>query len=145
MERECQGTLEVTAARARPLSCESLIGELLQRAGFEEIEVTRRERDGGIDVRAILVVGGLSRVTTAVQVKRWRRSVPIDIVRALRGALSVHEHGLIVTTSKFTRDATDEATAIGRAPIGLVDGDTLIDLLAEHQLGLVKRGRTLRH
>jgi restriction endonuclease Mrr len=56
-----------------PSTFESLIAELLQRAGFEEIEVTRRERDGGIDVRAILVVGGLSRVTTAVQVKRWRR------------------------------------------------------------------------
>lgn len=122
-----------------PSTFESLIGELLQRAGFEEIEVTRRERDGGIDVRAILVVGGLSRVTTAVQVKRWRRAIPIDVVRALRGALSVHEQGLIVTTSKFTRDATAEATAVGRAPIGLVDGDTLIDLLAEHQLGLVRR------
>jgi restriction system protein len=122
-----------------PATFESLIGELLQRAGFEEIEVTRRERDGGIDVRAILVIGGLSRVTMAVQVKRWRRSVPIEVVRELRGALSVHEQGLIVTTSKFTRDATAEATATGRAPIELVNGDTLIDLLTEHQLGLVKR------
>lgn len=122
-----------------PSTFESLIGELLQRAGFEEIEVTRRERDGGIDVRAILVVGGLSRVTTAVQVKRWRRPVPVDIVRALRGSLNVHEQGLIVTTSKFTRGSKEEATAVGRAPIGLVDGDALIDLLAEHQLGLIKR------
>jgi restriction system protein len=122
-----------------PATFESLIGELLQRAGFEEIEVTRRERDGGVDVRAVLAVGGLSQVATAVQVKRWRRSVPIEVVRELRGALSVHEQGLIVTTSKFTREATAEATATGRAPIGLVDGDTLIDLLAEHQLGLVKR------
>jgi hypothetical protein len=126
-----------------PATFESLIGELLQRAGYEEIEVTRRERDGGVDVRAILAVGGLSQVATAVQVKRWRRPVPIEVVRELRGALSVNEHGLIVTTSKFTRDATAEATATGRAPIGLVDGDTLIDLLAEHQLGLIKKDAAL--
>src|ERR1035441_3597431 len=95
---------------------ESLIGELLQLAGLEGIEVTRRERDGGIDVRAILVIGGLSRITTAAQVKRWRRSVPIEVARELCGALSVHEQGLTVTTLKFTRDATAEATAPGCGP-----------------------------
>jgi hypothetical protein len=118
---------------------ESLVSEPLKRAGVDEFEVTRRDRDGGVDVRAILVVGGLSMVTTAVQVMRWRKSVPIEIVRDLRGALSVHEQGLIMITSKFTRDATAEASAAGRAPIGLVNGDELIDLLVEHQLGVIKR------
>ena len=53
--------------------------------------------------------------------------MPIEVARELCGALSVHEQGLTVTTSKFTRDATAEATAPGRAHIGLVNGDTLID------------------
>jgi len=126
-----------------PSTFEALIGELLERVGYEDIEVTRRERDGGIDVRAVLTVGGLSRVATAIQVKRWKRNVPIDVVRALRGALNIDERGLVITTSGFTRDALTEGSASGRAQIGLIGGATLVDLLTEHELGIVKRDVSL--
>lgn len=126
-----------------PSTFEALIGELLERVGYEDIEVTRRERDGGIDVRAVLTVGGLSRVATAIQVKRWKRNVPIDVVRALRGALNIDERGLVITTSGFTRDALMEGAASGRAQIGLIGGAMLVDLLTEHGLGIVKRDVSL--
>jgi restriction system protein len=122
-----------------PYAFEGLIADLLERAGFEEIEPTKRSADGGIDVRAVLTVGGLARVITAIQVKRWRRNVPIETVRELRGSLNADEQGLIVTLSDFTRDALVEATAAGRAPIGLLGGEALVDLLAEHGLGFVRQ------
>lgn len=126
-----------------PSTFEALIGELLERVGYEDIEVTRRDRDGGIDVRAVLTVGGLSRVSTAIQVKRWKRNVPIDVVRALRGALNIDERGLVITTSGFTKDALVEGSASGRAQIGLIGGPMLVDLLTEHGLGIVKRDVSL--
>ncbi|MBA2631257.1 MAG: restriction endonuclease [Thermoleophilaceae bacterium] len=49
-----------------PGTFEELIGELLERIGFEGVEVTRRSGDGGIDVRGVLTVGGVTRVKTAI-------------------------------------------------------------------------------
>lgn len=122
-----------------PIAFESLVADLLERAGFEEIEQTQASGDGGIDIRGMLTVGGLARVVTAIQVKRWRKNVPIEIVRALRGSLNPTEQGLVVTLSDFTKDAVIEATAPGRAPIGLLNGAALVDLLAEHGLGFVRK------
>jgi restriction system protein len=59
-----------------PGTFEELIGELLEKIGFEDVEVTRRSGDGGIDVRGVLTVGGVTRVKTAIQVKRWANKVP---------------------------------------------------------------------
>ena len=44
-----------------PGTFEELIGELLERIGFEDVEVTKRSGDGGIDVRGVLTVGGVTR------------------------------------------------------------------------------------
>src|SRR5260370_42591770 len=50
-----------------PRAFEDLIGTLLSVLGFEDVEVTRYSGDGGIDVRAVLTVGGVTYVRTAVQ------------------------------------------------------------------------------
>jgi restriction system protein len=121
-----------------PGTFEELIGELLERIGFEEVEVTRRSADGGIDVRGVLTVGGVTRVKTAIQVKRWTNNVPDRIVRELRGSIGPAEQGLIITTSDFTRPAVREAEMPERAPVTLIDGNMLVELLAENEIG-VKR------
>jgi HJR/Mrr/RecB family endonuclease len=61
---------------------ESLIGELLVALGFVDVEVTRYSKDGGIDLRATLAVGGVTDVKTAIQVKRWSRNIASRTVRA---------------------------------------------------------------
>jgi len=48
--------------------------------------------------------------------------------------------GTIVTTSRFAKGTTQEAAfATGAAPITLIDGDKLVDLLIEHGIGVRKR------
>ena len=74
------------------------------RLGFVDVEVTSYSRDGGVDVRGTLAVGGVTNVKTAIQVKRWAKNVAGKTVRELRGGLSPHERGLIITTAGFTRD-----------------------------------------
>jgi len=61
------------------------------------------------------------------------------IVTQLRGSLQVHQQGIIITTSDFTKDARREAVAANKTRIGLINGDELIDLLVKHQVGVVKR------
>src|SRR6266508_4289617 len=111
VDRTKHGLLE-QLGQIDPGTFEELIGELLERIGFEEVEVTRRSGDGGIDVRGVLTVGGVTRVKTAIQVKRWANTIPDRIVRELRGSLGPAEQGLIITTSGFTRPAVAEAKMI---------------------------------
>jgi Restriction endonuclease/HB1, ASXL, restriction endonuclease HTH domain len=126
-------------AEIDPGTFEELIGELLERIGFEDVEVTRRSGDGGIDVRGVLTVGGVTRVKTAIQVKRWANNVPDRIVRELRGSIGPSEQGLIITTSRFTRSAIEEAQMTERAPVALINGELLVDLLTENEIGVTRR------
>jgi restriction system protein len=71
----------------------------LTAIGFEEVEVTSRTKDGGIDVRGTLVVGDVIRTRLAVQVKRWKQNVQSPVIQQVRGSLGAHEQGLIITTT----------------------------------------------
>lgn len=126
-----------------PGDFEELVGHLLAAVGFEEVTVTKRSADGGIDVRGVLVVAGSVRTKMAVQVKRWRNNVQAPVVQRVRGSLGAHEQGLIVTTSDFSPGARDEAARVDASPVGLVNGDQLVSLLMEHELGVAKRSYDL--
>ncbi len=117
---------------------EALVAELLLALGFDEetLQATPFRNDGGIDVRGILKAGNITDVNAAVQVKRWKSNVQAPVVQALRGSLTVHEQGIIITTSKFSKGAQQEAQATGKSRISLVDGERLLDLLIEHEIGV---------
>jgi restriction system protein len=124
---------------------ETLIGELLIAVGFEEstVHITPYSNDGGIDVRGILNVANMTAVNAAVQAKRWKGNVQANVVRELRGSLTTHEQGVIITTSNFSSGARDEANAIGKAPISLINGAELIEMLIEHSIGVSKVPHTV--
>lgn len=124
-------------ATMEPQAFEYLIGQLLIAIGFEDVEVTRYSADGGIDVRGRLAVGGVTNVETAIQVKRWKNNVQDKVVRELRGGLSSQERGLIITLSDFTSPAYKEAEKADRTPISLLNGEGLIDLLVDNEIGVV--------
>lgn len=127
--------------RMPPDRFEALIRELLIRMGFDEntVKVTPPSNDGGIDVMGVYRAAGLTEVSAAVQVKRWKNNVGPTTVTQLRGSLQVHQQGIIITTSDFTRSARAEAAAANKTRIGLINGDELIDLLVKHQVGVAKR------
>lgn len=119
-----------------PKAFEELIGRLLEALGFEDVEVTNFYGDAGVDVRGTLSVGGVTNVRTAIQVKRKAQSVGAPLVQQLRGSLSTHERGLIITVGHFTAKAAAEAVMPDRPPISLVDGSRLIELLVDSQIGV---------
>jgi len=95
-----------------PAAFEELIGQLLGALGFDQVQVTQRSGDGGIDVRGTLVVGDVIRTRMAVQVKKWKISSNVQkpTVQQVRGSLGAHEQGLIITTSDFSKGAQEEAS-----------------------------------
>lgn len=117
---------------------EELVGVLLTELGFEDVVVTRRAGDKGIDVRGTFVAAGVIRTDMAIQVKRYANNVRAPEIRSLRGSLDPNERGLFITTSGFAKGAREEATLANRQPIGLIDGSELATLLTQYEIG-VKR------
>ena len=113
---------------------------LLEEMTYQNVEVTARSNDGGVDVVGDIEVG-ITSVREVVQAKRHRRPIQRKDLDALRGSLYRFEavRGTIVTTSRFAKGTQEAAFATGAAPITLVDGDKLVDLLIEHGIGVRKR------
>lgn len=117
---------------------EALVGRFLIALGFEEVEVTKKCGDNGIDVRGTMLTGDVVRTRMAVQVKRWKigRNIQAPHVQQVRGSLGAHEQGLIITTSGFSKGARGEARRADVKPVGLMDGEHLVRLLAEQEIGV---------
>jgi restriction system protein len=122
---------------------EELMARLLAEMGFEDIQVTKRSGDGGIDVRGTLVVGDSIRMRMAVQVKKWKRNVQAPIVQQVRGSLGTHEQGLIVTTSDFATGAHEEALRPNAVPVALMNGKQLVALLVEYSIGVTRQSHDI--
>jgi len=134
--RRARGQLLAHLATISPAGFEELIGQLLVALGFQEVVVTGRSGDGGIDVRGTLVVGEVIRTRMAVQVKRWKANVQAPTVQQVRGSLGTHDQGLIITTSDYSSGARTEAERPNAVPVALMNGDQLVRLLVEHQIGV---------
>ncbi|MFC2138126.1 restriction endonuclease [Bacteroidota bacterium] len=121
-----------------PFQFEYLAAELLRKIGYENVEVTKRSGDKGIDVSANLTVSGLTNVKTVIQVKRYKKgnNVSGKYITQLRGSAEVDQRGLIITTSDFTKDAINESKAQNKMPVALVNGEKLINLLFTYKVGV---------
>lgn len=122
-----------------PFKFEELIGEVLRQLGFENIIVTQKSGDGGIDVMGELVVAGAIKNNICVQVKRWRNNVQRGSISELRGSLRPHQTGLFITTSDFSKSAVLEAKDPYKAPISLINGRELVEMLCDFGIGVVSR------
>lgn len=138
---DCEPYLDKCLLRIRslpPKGFESLCQRLLRESGFEEVTVTGRSGDGGIDGQGILKLNSFVSFRVLFQCKRYKESVGPNTIRDFRGAMAGRaEKGLILTTGYFTAQAEAEASRDGAQPIELVDGDSLVRLLAELELGLM--------
>ncbi|NUU20210.1 MAG: restriction endonuclease [Streptomycetaceae bacterium] len=115
-----------------PIAFEGLVAELFRTRGLRAV-TTQRSGDGGVDVEA-MDPDPLSGGKIVVQVKRYRHTVPPTAVRDLYG--TVHDvganKGVLVTTSTF---GPSSYTFARGKPLTLINGEELVDLLAQCGLG----------
>lgn len=119
-----------------PFQFEELVGEVLRNLGFENIAVTSKSGDGGIDVTGELVVAGAIKNSVCVQVKRWRNNVQRSSISELRGSLRPHQTGLFITTSDYSKPSIEEANDPYKAPISLINGRELVDIMCDFGMGV---------
>ena len=143
--RQVRQALRKRLLGLKPKEFEELVGLLLVEMGFEDIDVVGRTGDGGIDVRAMLVVGDVIRIRMAIQAKRWKlgSNVQAPDVQRVRGSLGTHDQGLIITTSDFSPGACREAERADAVPVALMNGEQLVLLLSEHDVGVTRRSHEM--
>ena len=118
---------------------EELCALVLRSYGFENVSVTQRSGDKGIDGEGYLFLNRFVRTKVKFQCKRYEKTVGPEKIREFRGALRSEERGIFLTSGSFTRGAIDEANAPNIVPIELVDIDRFLDILIEQKIGVKER------
>lgn len=113
---------------------EILVTHVLSALGFEGAEHTGRTGDGGVDAKGVLDISGLARIQLFVQAKRYRlgSKITANVVKQLRSSIPQGAQGAFITTADFQDRAKGIANEVGFARIGLINGEQLVDILAEH-------------
>jgi restriction system protein len=130
--------------KTTPSQFERLVRDLLEAMGYQDVQITGRSGDRGVDVVGTAQYG-ITTIKEFVQVKRHRASIQRPILDQLRGALPYHQaiRGTIITLGTFSSGAKQAALFPGAAPITLIDGDRLIELLVKHEIGIKSKPAVL--
>lgn len=116
---------------------ERLSQRLLRESGFIQVTVTGRSGDGGIDGYGTLQLNSLVSFRVLFQCKKYAGVVAPSHIRDFRGAMTGRtDKGIFITTGTFTAEAKREASRDGAPPIELIDGEKLIGMFQELELGL---------
>lgn len=121
---------------------EDFLKPFLECIGLDEVRVTKRSGDGGVDLEGIrygVIDNNDDSVKYIVQAKRYKQSdkIPVDIIDKLRGNMLSGEKGIIITTAGFSKPAIEKASLRKETPIVLIDGKTLVDICIENDIGFV--------
>ena len=115
---------------------EQFIGRLLDSIGFRDTRVVGQSGDEGIDVQTYLTSPLLS-VKVVVQVKRHRANVGPRDISYLRDRWAHRADKLLfITTSDFTAGAREVAAEDRQKRVDLVNGEQLVEVMVEQQLGI---------
>jgi len=129
--------------KAPPAFFEQLVVDLLVAMGYGGSRVDAgqaigQSNDGGID--GIIKEDRLGLDIVYLQAKRWEAPVGSPQVRDFTGSLEGHgaQKGVLITTSKFTKEATDFAKRLQQKKLVLIDGDKLAELMMDFGVGVNK-------
>lgn len=123
--------------KMEPKRFERLVADLLEKIGYEVVRVTGARGDRGVDVVAS-VQFGITTITEVVQVKRYHNTISREVLDQFRGSLHYHKaiRGTLISLGNFSSGCKESAISPGVAPISLIDGDHLLELLFEHKVGI---------
>ncbi len=122
-----------------PRQFEEFAMKFLQVYGFINVNVTNMGPDGGIDGYGKLKVG-LATMNVAFQCKRWSGNVRSQEIQKFRGAIQgKYEQGIFFTTSDFSAKAKELSFQMGAVPIVLLNGQGIINIMIDKELGVEKR------
>ena len=123
---------------------EEMILKLLEKMGYGRPEVTPKSSDHGFDGVIYEDVLGVGRIYT--QAKRYTKE-PVgdkdmnEFIGVLHKNNTRSSNGIFITTSRFTGPAKATAESDSTCNIVLIDGEKLVDLMIEYELGVFVKER----
>ena len=121
-----------------PTGFEHICGRLLREYDFEDIEITQRSHDGGIDGYATLKINPFVNLSVFFQCKKYNGTVPTEKVQAFIGVMETNkrsvEKGIFLTTGSFSKAAFNIEKA--NIKLELIDGDKLVEMFENKELGV---------
>ena len=123
-----------------PSFFERLVVEVIVKMGYggtrqDAGKAIGKSGDGGID--GIIKEDKLGLDAIYIQAKRWENTVGRPEIQKFVGALTGQraKKGLFITTATFSSDAEDYVSRID-AKVVLIDGETLAQLMIDHNVGV---------
>lgn len=124
-----------------PTGFEHLCGRLLKEYNFENVEITQRSNDGGIDGYATLKLNPFVSLSVFFQCKRYQGTVPTEKVQAFIGVMETNrrsvEKGLMITTGSFAKNSHEIEKA--NIKLELIDGEKLVEMFEKVELGVIPK------
>lgn len=140
LRRELADRLLAQVMKSSPAFFERLVVDVLVAMGYggsrtDAGKAVGQSGDGGVD--GIIKEDRLGLDIVYVQAKRWEAAVGSPAVRDFVGSLVGHSagKGVLITTSRFSRDAEDYARKIPQKVV-LIDGTELADLMIDFGVGV---------
>ena len=140
LKNNLAGELLQQLKASSPTQFENIVIDLLVAMGYggsrkEAAKAIGRSGDEGID--GIINEDRLGLDVIYVQAKRWDGTVGRPEIQKFAGALQGQhaKRGIFITTSNFSREATDFASRVDNK-IVLIDGDTLVQYMIDHNVGV---------
>ncbi|MFQ5846632.1 MAG: restriction endonuclease [Candidatus Methylomirabilales bacterium] len=84
-------------------------------------------------------------INAAFQSKRWQQTtISRPEIDKFRGAITGDfDQGIFITTSSFTAEAKQVGFKRGAVPIMLIDGQRIVELMIENNIGVSRRRLSL--
>jgi len=109
--------------------------EFLKDLGFKDIKVTKKSRDGGIDLICYKdIIDGINTIESEkfiVQAKKYDKNIVPEKVRALNDARNIGIRKLFITTSYFAQQARLEAKDM--PDMSLISGKDIINFYIQNK------------
>lgn len=141
LRRQLAQTLLEQVKKSDPSFFEQLVVDLLVAMGYggsraDAGQAIGQSGDEGID--GIIKEDRLGLDIVYLQAKRWENAVGSPEVRNFTGSLEGHgaQKGVLITTSRFTKDARDFAQRLQQKKIVLIDGEQLASLMIDFGVGV---------
>ena len=124
-----------------PEGFEHVCGRLLREYGFEDITITQKSNDKGIDGTATLKINPFLHMSVFFQCKRYDGTVPISHVREFVGVLATErsgvDRGILITTGTFSKEAYEIERK--STNLELIDGEKLVEMFEKAKIGVTPR------
>ena len=140
MKNELANELLQQLKTSSPRQFENIVIDLLVAMGYggsrkEAAKAIGKSGDEGID--GIINEDRLGLDVIYMQAKKWEGTVGRPEIQKFAGALQGQhaKKGIFITTSNFSKEAVDFASRVDNKII-LLDGDTLVQYMIDHNIGV---------